>query len=210
MYAARFPAKVRKLALAGAPIDIGAGESKLSDMAQDTPMRFYNELVELGQGRVLGPQLLQCSTEELDGSAIHHLLQSAHAIDSAPFRDLESRFQNWYASTLDLPGTYYLQVVQQLFKENRLAGGREFRALGRRIELSSLECPLFVLAAEHDVIVAPEQNTVPSVSSINARLQKPPRHAVISACSWAERCWLRCGPRSRIGCSSRTERSYAG
>jgi poly(3-hydroxybutyrate) depolymerase len=156
VYAARFPAKVRKLALAGAPIDIGAGKSKLSDMAQDTPMRFFNELVELGQGRVLGPQLLQCWTEELDGSAIHHLLQSAHAIDSAPFRDLESRFQNWYASTLDLPGTYYLQVVQQLFKENRLAGG-DFRALGRRIELSSLECPLFLLAAEHDVIVAPEQ-----------------------------------------------------
>ena len=55
-----------------------------------------------------------------------------------------------------LAGTYYLQVVGQLFKENRLAIG-DFVALGHRIDLSKLDCPLFLLAARDDDIVAPEQ-----------------------------------------------------
>jgi poly(3-hydroxybutyrate) depolymerase len=156
IYAARFPAKVRKLALAGAPIDIEAGKSKLSEMARDTPMQFFNDLVQAGHGRVLGHQLLQCWTEEIDTAAIHHLLQSPHALESAPFRDLEKRFRDWHAWTLDLPGTYYLQAVEQLFKQNRLARG-DFVALGRRIQLSKLQCPLFLLAARDDVIVAPAQ-----------------------------------------------------
>jgi poly(3-hydroxyalkanoate) synthetase len=53
-------------------------------------------------------------------------------------------------------GAYYLQVVEHVFKENRLATGR-FVALGRRVELSELRCPLFLLAARDEDVVAPEQ-----------------------------------------------------
>ena len=49
-----------------------------------------------------------------------------------------------------------MQVVEHLFKENRLATGR-FVALGRRVELSELRCPLFLLAARDDEVVASEQ-----------------------------------------------------
>jgi poly(3-hydroxyalkanoate) synthetase len=49
-----------------------------------------------------------------------------------------------------------LQVVEQLFKENHLATGR-FTALGHKIDLSALRCPLFLLAARDDDVVAPEQ-----------------------------------------------------
>jgi poly(3-hydroxyalkanoate) synthetase len=157
VYAARFPAKVRKLVLAGAPIDIAAGKSKLSDFANNTPISIFNELVALGDGRVLGHCMLQFwAPDALDREEIHHLLKPAAAIGSAPFRRLETRFREWYAWTVDLPGAYYLQVVGQLFKENRLATG-DFVALGRRIDLSKLRCPLFLLAARDDDIVAPEQ-----------------------------------------------------
>ena len=37
-YAALFPLKVRKLVLAGAPIDVAAGTSRLSRLAHDTPL----------------------------------------------------------------------------------------------------------------------------------------------------------------------------
>jgi poly(3-hydroxyalkanoate) synthetase len=46
-----------------------------------------------------------------------------------------------------------LQVVEHLFKENRLATGR-FVALGRRVDLSELRCLLFLLAARDDDVVA--------------------------------------------------------
>jgi poly(3-hydroxybutyrate) depolymerase len=155
-YAARFPAKVRKLVLAGAPVDIAAGRSRLSELAANTPSSVFKEFVELGDGLVLGHRMLKFWAPALGSGEIHRLLEPADAIDKAPFRRLESRFRDWYAWTLDLPGAYYLQVVAQIFKENRLATGN-FVALGRRIDLSKLHCPLFLLAARDDDIVAPEQ-----------------------------------------------------
>ena len=66
------------------------------------------------------------------------------------------KIRDWYAWTLDLPGSYYLQVVEHLFKDNRLAT-RRFVALGRTIDLSVVRCPLFLLAARDDDVVGREQ-----------------------------------------------------
>ena len=55
-----------------------------------------------------------------------------------------------------MPGTYYLQVVSWLYKENRLAEG-QFVALGRRIDLASLHQPIFLLGGRDDELVAPDQ-----------------------------------------------------
>jgi poly(3-hydroxybutyrate) depolymerase len=157
IYAARFPEKVAKLVLAGAPIDLAAGNSRLSKLARNTPFAIFRELVELGGGRLLGQHALRFWAPDFpDQDAIRELLQSPHATSSAAFRRLESRFRDWYAATLDLPGAYYLQVVEHLFKENRLAAGR-FVALGRNVDLSDLHCPLFLLAARDDDVVASEQ-----------------------------------------------------
>jgi poly(3-hydroxyalkanoate) synthetase len=157
VYAARFPAKVRKLVLAGAPIDIAAGASKLSDLARNTPMAIFRELVELGGGRILGQHALRFwEPHAPDGATIRELLQCSPGTSSAAFRRLESRFRDWYAWTLDLPGTYYLQVVERVFKDNQLAN-RRFVALGRKTDLSSVRCPLFLLAARDDDVVAREQ-----------------------------------------------------
>jgi poly(3-hydroxybutyrate) depolymerase len=157
IYAARFPLKVGKLVLAGAPIDIAAGNSKLSDLAHNTPIAIFRELVDLGGGRILGQHALQFWAPNFPvREAIRELLQSPHAIGSGAFGLLEARFRDWYASTLDLPGTYYLQVVEHLFKDNHLATGR-FVALGRQVDLSKLCCPLFLLAARDDDVVVPDQ-----------------------------------------------------
>ena len=45
---------------------------------------------------------------------------------------LIARFRKWYMRPIDLPGTYYLEVVQWLYKDNQLATGR-FEALGRAV-----------------------------------------------------------------------------
>jgi poly(3-hydroxybutyrate) depolymerase len=157
MYAARFPHKVRRLVLAGAPIDIAAGKSKLSELARNTPMTIFRELVRLGDGRVRGSHALQLwDPGSFDGEAIARMLQPRDQVGSAGFRRLEARFRAWYEWTVDLPGTYYLQVVQRLFKENQLAAGR-FVALGRRLDLRAVRIPMLLLAARDDEIVAPAQ-----------------------------------------------------
>src|SRR5256886_11072657 len=47
VYAGRFPAKVRKLVMAGAPVDIAARQSRLSAMAEATPLIMFQSLVNL-------------------------------------------------------------------------------------------------------------------------------------------------------------------
>jgi len=54
VYAGRFPDKVRKLVMAGAPIDVAARQSRLSAIAEATPITLFQSLVDLGGGRVIG------------------------------------------------------------------------------------------------------------------------------------------------------------
>ena len=158
MYTQRvFLAKSESWSSRGAPIDIAAGNSNLSELAHKTPIGIFRQLVDLGRGCILGQHALQFWAPNFpEREAIRELLQSPDATGSEAFGRLEARFRDWYASTLDLPGAYYLQVVEHLFKENRLATGR-FVALGRRVDLFELRCPLFLLAAQDDDVVAPEQ-----------------------------------------------------
>jgi poly(3-hydroxyalkanoate) synthetase len=62
----------------------------------------------------------------------------------------------WNAYTIDLPGVYFLQTSEWLFRENLLARNL-FPALGRICDLRDILCPVFVLAAEDDDVVAPAQ-----------------------------------------------------
>jgi poly(3-hydroxybutyrate) depolymerase len=156
-YAARYPSKIRGLVLAGAPVDINAGESELSRVAHSVPTSAFKQLVELGNGRVRGSHLLHLWKDPpLEPEAIHGLLQVPDDIATPRSLRLIALFREWYACPIDLPGTYYLQVIQWLYKDNQLATGR-FVALGRSIDLSMVRGPIFLLAARDDEIVAPEQ-----------------------------------------------------
>jgi poly(3-hydroxybutyrate) depolymerase len=155
MFAARFPAKVRKLVLAGAPIDLGAGESLLSRLAAAVPLAVFRDLVRLGGGRILGGRLLDLwGGQRLTSQSIRETLQLPPA--GSPLAVLEAAFRDWNGRTVDLPGQYYLEVVDWLFKRNLLAQGR-FVALGRRIDLGAVRAPMFLLAAREDELIAPAQ-----------------------------------------------------
>jgi poly(3-hydroxyalkanoate) synthetase len=157
LYAARFPAKVGKLVLAGAPIDIAAGTSGLSAIAESSPIEVFHELVRIGDGRMLGRSMLRLWGPDFVGpDEARELLQTPEPLGSAHFTQLERVFQDWHSWTLDLPGRFYLEVVEKLYKHNDLAAGR-FVALGQRIDLKRLRAPLFLLAARDDEVVAPAQ-----------------------------------------------------
>jgi poly(3-hydroxybutyrate) depolymerase len=157
LFAARFPEKVRKLVLAGAPVDIRAGESALSRLATQMPLAVFEQLVELGGGRILGDRVLGLwGPRAVECESVRQLLQVPRRLSRRALRKLEAEFQQWHAATVDLPGTYYLEVVEWLYKQNRLAEGK-LVALGHRIDLARVRVPLFLLAARDDDVVAPEQ-----------------------------------------------------
>ncbi len=156
IYAARFPEKVRRLVLAGAPVDIRAAKSLISQLTVDVPLATFEDLVRLGEGRVIGRRMLEIWGPALDADETKRVLQLPPDTAPARLRDLDQRFRDWYAWTVDLPGTYYLQVVRWLFKENRIAEGR-FVALGRTIDLAGVRAPVFLLAARDDELISTEQ-----------------------------------------------------
>jgi poly(3-hydroxyalkanoate) synthetase len=156
VYAARFPDKVRRLVLAGAPVDIRAAASSLSRVVVDLPTSTFDTLVRFGEGRILGKYVLKLWGPSLLANETDRVMQEAPDIGDGRVAQLEDRFDRWYACVVNLPGTYYLQVVHELFKENKIAEGR-FVALGRRIDLTTLRAPIFLLAGRDDELIHPEQ-----------------------------------------------------
>ncbi len=156
-YAARFPAKVRKLVLAGPPIDIAAAPSALSDLAGTSPLAVFDELVRIGDGIVPGRKVLKFwGVDAVAAEDLRQVLQTDELPGSRDFARLEAEFRQWYAWTTDLPGAYFLEVVEKLYKRNELARGK-FVALGRRIDLATVHTPIFLLGASEDELVAPLQ-----------------------------------------------------
>jgi poly(3-hydroxyalkanoate) synthetase len=155
VYAARFPAKVGKLVLAGAPIDIKAAPSALSTFADVTPLPIFRDFVR-DEGLVLGRNMRKFWSGTVSPADIRHVLQIEKSPENAPLTRLEALFRDWYSWTLDLPGVYFLEVVEKLFKRNEIVAGNFF-ALGQRVDLATVKAPLFMLAARDDELVAAQQ-----------------------------------------------------
>ena len=117
IYAARFPEKVRKLVLAGAPIDVAAAASALSRAAAATPLAIFRELVRLGDGVVPGRRVLKLWAADISETEdVRRLLQTEIPAGSPAATRLEERFRDWYAFTLDLPGRFFLETVEKLYR----------------------------------------------------------------------------------------------
>jgi poly(3-hydroxybutyrate) depolymerase len=182
IYAARFPGKVCKLVLAGAPIDVHAAPSALSMLADGSPLTLFHELVRLGDGLVPGRRVLKFwGPASITAEDVRQILETEEQAGSVAFRGLELAFQDWYAWTVDLPGPFFLETVEKLYRRNEVATGR-FVALGRRINLTAISAPTFLLAARDDELVAPPQLFAAErlVGTPARRIQKtvaPCRHA---------------------------------
>lgn len=157
MYAARFPQKVRSLVLAGAPIDTDAGDGAIKKLAHTLPLSLYEDMVKLGHGCMLGKTMLAgwkgMNAEEQYLGKFMELYQH---IEDRNYIERTEKFARWYENPVDLPGAYYLQAIKDIFKENSLAKG-DFVALGQRLSMKDIVCPVYLLAGSEDDITTKEQ-----------------------------------------------------
>lgn len=151
VYAARFPEKVRRLVLAGTPVDLSV-DSGLARLVGSTPQAAFAGIVESGGGIVKGEHILRLWSRASDTETMLQRNLSQSVVD----RELLARFMRWHDETVDLPGVYFLQVVQWIFRENRIANGT-FVALGRPIRAGDVKVPVFLLAGSDDEIVPAPQ-----------------------------------------------------
>jgi poly(3-hydroxyalkanoate) synthetase len=152
VYAARFPEKVRRLVLAGAPVDLSV-DSGLARLVGSAPQAAFAGIVESGGGIVKGAHILRFWNRASDTETV---LQRTLSPENSADQELQARFLHWHDETVDLPGTYYLQVVHWIFRENRIAKGI-FTALGRVVRPGDVKIPVFVLAGSDDEIVPAAQ-----------------------------------------------------
>ena len=157
MYAARFPGKVAALVLAGSPIDTDAGDGPIKRLAHTMPLSMYEEMVAAGKGRMLGQFMLTgWKNMHPDVQYLGKFVDLAEHADDPAYVARTEQFESWYENPLDLPGRYYLQAIDLLFKRNLFAKG-EFIGLGQRLSLKDITCPLYLLAGESDDITTWEQ-----------------------------------------------------
>ncbi|MGB0086092.1 MAG: alpha/beta fold hydrolase [Rhodomicrobiaceae bacterium] len=157
MYACRFPEKVAALVLAGAPMDADAGDGPIKKMAYELPLSFYEDMVAAGGGRMLGRYMLAgWKNMHPDQQYLGKFLNLYEHIEDKSYIKRTEQFERWYENPLDLPGRYYLQAIQLIFKENRFAKG-EFVGLGRKLSLRDITVPVYLLAGEADDITPREQ-----------------------------------------------------
>ncbi|HNY65939.1 MAG TPA: alpha/beta fold hydrolase [Deltaproteobacteria bacterium] len=171
IYAALFPRDVHALILAASPIDFTAGGGKIQDIVNTLPFWFYQYMVACGCGNMSGDLMLSGwklmnSYDRFVGDYLNLWIN----VRDESYHERSKRFMGWYDYTQDLPGTWYLQVVKDLFKDNKLIK-RELKVFGRYVDLGNITCPLVLLAGEKDDITL-----IPQVHNMQHHASTPKEH----------------------------------
>ncbi len=160
IYTALAPERVNTLTIAGAPIDFHDGEpvigAVMQRMAPGGDLSAYRALVAAGGGvlkgdHMLGGFILIKPDNELARQAqlLVHINDSAHV-------ERYQEFEDWFKHTQDIPGAFYLWIVEHLFRDNELVRG-ELEIGDQYVDLARIECPLNLLAGATDHITPPDQ-----------------------------------------------------
>jgi poly(3-hydroxyalkanoate) synthetase len=159
VYTALHPDKIASLVVAAAPIDIEAVSSPMIKYAK-LPMSFFRYMVAAGGGIMKGRYILagfkNMQPEEHYLNKYQRLWKLLEDNDQEGL-DRFVRFENWYEYTQDLPGRFYLEIVQDIFKNNGLTKPGFIKLAGRGVDLGKIECPLVIMAGKKDHITPPPQ-----------------------------------------------------
>ena len=160
IYAALHPERINTLTLAGAPIDFHAGDTAIGASSRVTSRRYgtapYKAMVAMGRGNMPGQFVLNgFIAMSPDAEIAKHVDLLRHLDDPAAIARYQT-FEDWFKHTQDVPGTFYLWLVEHLFSGNELITG-DLVVGGRRVDLGALDCPLFLLGGATDHITPPVQ-----------------------------------------------------
>ena len=107
-------------------IDVAGSEPPVAELV----VLAFEQMVQRGDGVVSGEHMLRFWNIPFSQHEVEAALQRDVGDESDEARVLLDRFERWDRATLDLPGAYYLEVTERVFRQNQIARGR-FVALGR-------------------------------------------------------------------------------
>src|SRR3954453_16967110 len=159
IYAALRPENVNTLTIAGAPIDFHAGDAVIHDWVRcltTADLGFYRWVVERGGGVLKGEHMLNGFIMIKPENEVAKQLQLLAHLHDAEFVERHRAFETWFKQVQDIPGPFYLWIVEHLFAGNELVAG-ELEIAGERVDLGRITCPVNLLAGERDHITPPAQ-----------------------------------------------------
>lgn len=157
MVAALHPARVASLTVAAAPIDAWAGRTLLHAYSLGLPLAFFRGVVALGEGNAPGRMLSQgFDLLRPFERFVEHPAALFWQADDPDFVGRFAALRNWYRLHKDIAGELYIEVVRDLFQQNRLHRG-SFEVRGRVVRLGDITCPVCLVAGSRDHITPPEQ-----------------------------------------------------
>ncbi len=160
IYAALHPEHVNTLTLAGAPIDFREGEPVIGDYVdhhgRSGDLGFYEWVVGLGDGVLKGEFMLNGFITIKPESEVEKQVQLMAHINEEKHVTRYRAFEDWFKHTQDIPGAFYLWIVEHLFRDNKLIRG-ELEIGGEKVDLSRIDVPLFLLGGQTDHITPPAQ-----------------------------------------------------
>jgi poly(3-hydroxybutyrate) depolymerase len=160
IYAALHPEQVNTLTLAGAPIDFHAGDGVIAEwvkaLCAHGDISFYEALVDSSDGVMPGQRILDGFIAIKPENEIAKQIGLLAELDKPKHMERYREFEDWFKWTQDLPGEFYLWVVDHLFRRNQLISG-DLVVGGQKVDLSRLDMPLFLLGGATDHITPPPQ-----------------------------------------------------
>ena len=160
IYAALHPERVNTLTLAGAPIDFHAGEPIIHEVVQHLApggdLKFYETLVAMDGGVLKGEHMLSGFVMIQPSAEIARQFELFQHLDDEAYVARYVEFEDWFKHTQDIPGGFYLWIVEHLFRDNALISG-SIRIKGEQVSLSKIDMPLQLLAGASDHITPPDQ-----------------------------------------------------
>jgi poly(3-hydroxyalkanoate) synthetase len=160
IYAALRPERVNTLTIAGAPIDFHAGDAAIHaavrHFAPTGDLAFYRALVASGGGVFKGDSMLAAFILLKPEDELGRQTQLLANIRDRAHVERYRHFEDWFRHTQDIPGRFYLWIVEHLFRDNALVRGR-LRVGDELVDLSRIICPINLLAGAKDHITPPDQ-----------------------------------------------------
>lgn len=152
IFTALNPDLVSRLSIIGGPIDFHLGGGHLYDLVKKTPQSKYESAVKAMGGVMRGDVMLAAwkSMHIIDRYVVdYQRLWNTTDDDEAYAKILLERA--WYENPQDIPGSWYLEAVDNLFRKNKLVKG-ELYIGKRRVVLERINCPVDVVNGDDDEI----------------------------------------------------------
>ncbi len=152
IWTALYPDSVKNLVTLATPIDAGIEGSPLYTLAARLPDQMLDSILELNGN---------CPASLINGwftamAPVHHALSKYLDLHKNKhgrgYIEMFARFERWMNSDVPLAGGIFREMVEQVFRANRLMTS-EFRIGSGKVDLKQITCPLLNIIATYDDVV---------------------------------------------------------